>query len=65
LRNALAIVEAGRLLVVSKKAAPDVFYLPGGKPEAGESAEQTLIRELAEELGVIRPIRCCSDMWKR
>jgi len=26
---AAAIVQAGRLLVVSKKAAPDVFYLPG------------------------------------
>jgi 8-oxo-dGTP pyrophosphatase MutT (NUDIX family) len=50
---AAAIVEAGQLLVVSKKAAPDVFYLPGGKPEAGESAEQTLIRELGEELGVV------------
>ena len=26
-----AIVDEGRLLLVSKQAAPDVFYLPGGK----------------------------------
>jgi 8-oxo-dGTP pyrophosphatase MutT (NUDIX family) len=48
---AAAIVDKGRLLIVSKKAAPDIFYLPGGKPEPGESAEQTLTRELSEELG--------------
>lgn len=48
---AAAVVRDGRLLVVSKKAAPDVFYLPGGKPEPGELAEQTLVRELGEELG--------------
>jgi ADP-ribose pyrophosphatase YjhB (NUDIX family) len=50
---AAAVVERGRLLVVSKKAAPQVFYLPGGKPEPGESVRQALARELAEELGVI------------
>ncbi|SEG33093.1 ADP-ribose pyrophosphatase YjhB, NUDIX family [Nonomuraea solani] len=49
---AAAVVDRGRLLVVSKTAAPEVFYLPGGKPEEGESAEETLARELAEELGV-------------
>jgi 8-oxo-dGTP diphosphatase len=49
---AAAIVEKGRLLVVSKMSAPHVYYLPGGKPEAGESPEQTLTRELNEELGV-------------
>jgi ADP-ribose pyrophosphatase YjhB (NUDIX family) len=48
---AAAIVEHGRLLVVSKKAAPAVFYLPGGKPEPGEDARATLVRELHEELG--------------
>ncbi|MHC5263416.1 NUDIX hydrolase [Streptomyces sp. UC4497] len=50
---AAAVVEDGRLLVVSKQAAPDVFYLPGGKPEPGESPEETLARELDEELGVV------------
>jgi 8-oxo-dGTP pyrophosphatase MutT (NUDIX family) len=49
---AAAVVDQGRLLVVSKKAAPEVFYLPGGKPEAAESPEETLVRELTEELGV-------------
>ena len=49
---AAAVIHEGRLLVVSKKAAPAIFYLPGGKPEPAETAEQTLARELAEELGV-------------
>ncbi|MFB6978502.1 NUDIX hydrolase [Streptomyces scopuliridis] len=49
---AAAIVQDGRLLVVSKTAAPDVFYLPGGKPETDEEALETLARELGEELGV-------------
>ena len=50
---AAAIVQRGRLLVVSKKAAPEVFYLPGGKPDPGESPLETLARELDEELGVV------------
>ncbi|MEV5640232.1 NUDIX domain-containing protein [Streptomyces flaveolus] len=49
---AAAIVQQGRLLVVSKRAAPDVFYLPGGKPDAGETPLEALVRELDEELGV-------------
>ncbi|GAA1397257.1 NUDIX domain-containing protein [Kitasatospora putterlickiae] len=48
---AAAVVEDGRLLVVSKKAAPDVLYLPGGKPDAGEEPLTALTRELDEELG--------------
>ncbi|QBJ93334.1 NUDIX domain-containing protein [Streptomyces seoulensis] len=50
---AAVIVREGRLLVVSKQAAPDVFYLPGGKPDAGEEPMQALVRELDEELGVV------------
>jgi 8-oxo-dGTP diphosphatase len=49
---AAAVVEAGRLLVVSKQAAPAVFYLPGGKPEPDEDELACLGRELGEELGV-------------
>ncbi|MFI1800496.1 NUDIX domain-containing protein [Streptomyces sp. NPDC020379] len=49
---AAAVVEQGRLLVVSKKAAPEVFYLPGGKPDPGETPAEALTRELDEELGV-------------
>jgi 8-oxo-dGTP pyrophosphatase MutT (NUDIX family) len=49
---AAAIVDEGRLLLVSKLAAPDVYYLPGGKLEEGEEATAALVRELAEELGV-------------
>ncbi|MBB2914831.1 8-oxo-dGTP pyrophosphatase MutT (NUDIX family) [Streptosporangium becharense] len=49
---AAAVIDQGRLLVVSKKVAPDVFYLPGGKPETGENPQETLVRELNEELGV-------------
>lgn len=49
---AAAVVVDGRLLLVSKRAAPDVFYLPGGKPEPGETAEECVRREVREELGV-------------
>jgi 8-oxo-dGTP diphosphatase len=52
---AAAIVRKGRLLVVSKQAAPEVFYVPGGKPDPGEAPLETLYRELDEELGV-RPL---------
>lgn len=49
---AVAVVNDGRLLLVSKQAAPEVFYLPGGKPEPGESPEECVRREVREELGV-------------
>ncbi|MFF7635075.1 NUDIX domain-containing protein [Kitasatospora sp. NPDC008050] len=41
----------GRLLA-TRTHGRDLFYLPGGKPEPGETHEQALVREIAEELGV-------------
>ena len=49
---AAAVLDRRGLLLVSKRAAPDVFYLPGGKPEPGEAPLDCLSRELEEELGV-------------
>jgi len=48
---AAAVVDDGRLLLVSKSSAPRVFYLPGGKPDDGETATECVRRELREELG--------------
>ncbi|MCA0244897.1 MAG: NUDIX domain-containing protein [Proteobacteria bacterium] len=42
---------AGRVLLVRKRGSA-FFIQPGGKREAGETALQTLARELREELGV-------------
>ena len=56
-----ALVRGGRLLLAHRSPArrwyPDVWDLPGGHVEPGESARQALVRELAEELGVT-VVRC-------
>ncbi|MGF1734210.1 NUDIX hydrolase [Photobacterium satsumensis] len=48
---AWVLIHDGKLLTVRSKGK-ELFYLPGGKRETGESDEQALIREIKEELSV-------------
>jgi len=50
-KYALCIIRDNRLLVL-EESDQELYLMPGGKPEAGESGEQTLVREIKEELGV-------------
>jgi 8-oxo-dGTP diphosphatase len=45
-------VRDGRLLVVRSRDN-DLFFMPGGKLDPGETDEQALVREIEEELGVL------------
>lgn len=53
---ACALVDIdGRVLIAQRpegKAMAGLWEFPGGKVETGETPEQSLIRELAEELGI-------------
>ncbi|MGN9806198.1 NUDIX hydrolase [Micromonospora sp. L32] len=45
-------IAHGRILS-TRSRGKDVWYLPGGKREPGETDRETLTREIAEELGVV------------
>ena len=52
--------EQGRLLLIRRGHAPSagLWSVPGGRMEAGETQEQAVVRELAEETGLaVRPVR--------
>jgi 8-oxo-dGTP diphosphatase len=52
---AAVIITEGRVLACERSAPPEVagrWEFPGGKVESGETDEQALARECAEELGV-------------
>lgn len=63
---ACALVDAdGRVLIAQRppdKSLAGLWEFPGGKVEAGERPEETLIRELAEELGVVVEEPCLAPL---
>lgn len=63
---AAALVDAdGRVLMAQRpegKTLAGLWEFPGGKVEAGERPEETLIRELAEELGITVKEPCLAPL---
>lgn len=49
----LLVIREGRMLLCRKKRGTTLLILPGGCLEAGESYEECLAREIAEELGPV------------
>ena len=63
---ACALVDAdGRVLLAQRpagKAMAGLWEFPGGKVEHGERPEQSLIRELKEELGIVVSEACLAPL---
>lgn len=63
---ACALVDAdGRVLIAQRPAGKPMAGLwefPGGKVENGEAPEQSLIRELQEELGIVVNAACLAPL---
>ena len=63
---ACALVDADNRVLLAERPAgkpmAGLWEFPGGKVEAGERPEQTLIRELKEELGITVDEACLAPL---
>lgn len=63
---AVALIDAdGRVLIAQRpegKQLAGLWEFPGGKVEPGERPEETLIRELNEELGIVVREACLAPL---
>lgn len=48
------LIRDGKILLIRRRNAPsfDMFAFPGGRAEAGETPDQTALREFEEETGI-------------
>jgi len=61
---AVAIIEDGKILLI-KREDFDVWALPGGGVEAGESVAQAAIREAREETGLVISLSRLVGLYSR
>ena len=63
---ACVLVDAdGRVLIAQRpkgKSMAGLWEFPGGKVEAGETPEDTVIRELQEEMGIVTQTDCLAPL---
>ncbi len=63
---ACALIDSdGRVLIAQRpegKVMAGLWEFPGGKVEAGERPEESLIRELNEELGIVVKEECLAPL---
>lgn len=63
---ACALVDTdNRILLAQRpegKSLAGLWEFPGGKVEVGETPEETLVRELNEELGIVTKVACLAPL---